>query len=107
MNLDKLKIVKSALKAVKMHEIATPPPRETSISSGATPYIRLDVKEAPFLKGYEVGDLCTIVIKTKISSHNAHKSSNGPSEDSYGLEVCSMGQISHTPVGKKEEPGEY
>lgn len=109
MDQAKLKIVKNALKAIKMHTTEKPPvptqAQETAKLGSYPPTMHLDVKEAPFLKGYQVGDECMIVIKTKVTSHNAHESSSGSSNDDYGLEVLSIGQISHTPVGKKEEAG--
>lgn len=100
----KHKVLKLAIDKVKMYDAAHKD-NQTSLvekTSPNYPTLYLDAKEAPFLKGYEVGDLCTIVIKTKVVGHNS-SSSEQHEDENYRLEVCNIGQIDHTPVGGKKE----
>lgn len=112
MDEKKFKILKDAIKAVEMHDPDNHDSKEVDQTApmpsiGGMPTLRLDVKDAPFLKGYEVGDECMILVKTKICSHHAHDEEPGrPEENEYSLDILSIGQISHTPKGEEEEAGE-
>ncbi len=96
-------MLKLAVDKVKMYDAShkehTDHPMPTSPDY---PTLYLDLKEAPFLEGYEVGDLCTIVIKTKVVGHNS-SSSESHADENYRLEVHNIGQIDHTPADKKVE----
>lgn len=101
----KHKILKLAVDKVKMYDSSHKTSGMESTSGNNYPTLYIDLKEAPFLKDYEVGDLCTIVIKTRVIGHNSSSSENHDDEN-YRLEVCNMGQIDHTPVGGKKEKGD-
>lgn len=96
-------ILKLAVGKVKMYDAShTHEPyvmEKSTMDEKHYPSVHLNTKEAPTLKGYKVGDVCTLVIKAKITSHNSNNTLKD-SNDDYRLEIQSVGSVD------KEEPGE-
>ncbi len=57
------------------------------------PNLYLSTKEVPSLKGFEVGDELTMVIKGCITSHSIDRNSSGKDEERYSLDIYKAGTI--------------
>lgn len=81
---------------VKMHDAGKKIPTSSSrpISykpkTKIYPYLNLDCQQAPMLEGKEVGDVVTMVVKGKVTSHSM-SSSEHHSRDDYTIEINSIG----------------
>lgn len=94
----KHKILKLAVGKVKMYDAAHDHRAEMESTMKAMPdnskhypSLSLSIKEAPVLKGYEVGHECTLLIKARVVSHDSMKTTDS-SSDHYRLEIHSIGK---------------
>ena len=91
----KKEILKIAVGSVKMYDashmhgmdtLAVPEPYDKK----HYPSVSLSLKEAPSLMGAKVGDICTLIMKMKVTSHNSNHTLKD-SNDEYRLEIQNIG----------------
>lgn len=104
----KHKLLKLAVSKVKMYDASHS--HEPLMMTKPEPFdpkhypsLSLNTKEAPSLSGYKVGDLCNLLMKVKIVSHNMHNTLNNK-EDDYRLEIQSVGSADEEEKGEAAEP---
>lgn len=93
--MDKKKIVKNALSAIKMHDagrkLGEPKPIAYSSPTKSYPRLYLSAKEAPALAGANVGDKMTLVLHAEVTSHSSSHNRHNKS-DNYDLEIHKIGK---------------
>jgi len=55
------------------------------------PLLYLNIKQAPALSGYEVGDEVTLVAKGKITSHQKNEHRGNDARETFDLELREIG----------------
>lgn len=90
-------ILKLAVNKVVMYDAGTKPEKYKPMPMPSSPAkyypcVYVDSKHAPCLKGCEVGEELTLVVKAKIVGHDASESGNH-SSDNYRLEIREMGTV--------------
>jgi len=92
--MDKNKNLISLVKNAKLKDVGHKPKKMDSCCSPVAyedriqyPNIYLNSKNVPDLKGYEVGDECTFLIKGKITMHDLHESRKGQSRETFDIEI--------------------
>lgn len=94
----KREIISSKLSDIKLHSAGEKPSRDSICvsSSGKNniwyPSLHLNTKQVPELKGVNVEDGVTMVIKGKIISHRLNETP-GSSHDNYTVEVLKIGVV--------------
>ena len=96
MAIDKKAITKKAIGKVTMYDAArTYDNLEKACSpcppSDSYPCLYISGKDAPALKGQEVGDEFTMVVKAKVRSHSQRESTSMGKTDDYDIELQSIG----------------
>lgn len=89
---NKNEVLKSKVKmhdaGQKMEPLCLPTKRDDKYY----PNIMLDVKNAPFLEGMNVGDNCRIVCDVVVTSRSMDKRENGNDRDNYTLKIKKIGK---------------
>ena len=96
MAYDKKKVVKEAIGKVTLYDAAREYGKGMDICSpcppsASYPCLYISGKEAPALKGKEVGDEFTMVVKAKVRSHSQRESTSSDKSDDYDIELQSIG----------------
>ena len=64
--------------------------KESSMSGEDYPTLYINIKQAPDLKGYEVGDSVNLVIEGKITSHSINEDTS-ESREKFDIEIKKIG----------------
>ena len=97
-NESKREVVLSALSKVKMHDAGQKVKKNSDYCSPMKmpsvryPSMYLNIEQAPDLKGKEVGDEVTLLIKAKINSHSLNEDDRG-SKENFELDVKKIGLV--------------
>ena len=105
-NSDKNAVLVSAVKNVKMQDAGekrdmskecTPCVSSSMDGEVSYPSMYLNTKQVPLLKGLEVEDEVTLVVKCKVTGHNLNESLKN-SKENYDLSVKEIGILDETEV---------
>lgn len=94
----KREIISSKLNDIKLHSAGEKPSRDSVCASSSGkdniwyPSLHLNTRQVPELKGVNVEDSVTMVIKGKIVSHRLNEIP-GNSHDVYAVEVLKIGVV--------------
>ena len=98
-NKEKRKILDNVLGKIKMHDAGIKRnkiedmPKMASKSRINYPSLYLNVKQAPELKGSDVHDGITLVIKGKVISHSVDENINSDSRETFDIQINKIGII--------------
>ena len=100
-------IVKATIGSVTLHDTGKMPEKYPSLVACTSkakqkvyyPCLYIDSKQAPSLKGCDVDDEITLVVKAKVIGHNLNESKDY-SSDEYRLEIQSLG-VANSDEGKE------
>jgi len=86
--LDKIKLRNAG---EKIKKFAGEVPMQSSLPTMRYPSLYLNVNQLPELKGRDVNDEITMVIKGKITSHTLNEYRKGESRENWDIEIQKIG----------------